>query len=108
VSSAIAAARAAAAGRGTRTEPAGRRTADSEFAGEPPYDPDYDGPLRGGGRPAPAPPPATASFEGFDPGDEPLDDVIDEGTARQSSEEQAVQLLREVFGAEKIDEVDAR
>ncbi|WDZ85780.1 DNA polymerase III subunit gamma and tau [Micromonospora cathayae] len=108
VSSGLAAARAAAAGRGTRTETAGRRTADSEFAGEPPYDPDYDGPLRGGGRTAGTPQPAAPSYEGFDPGDEPLDEVIDERTARQSSEEQAVQLLREVFGAEKIDEVDAR
>ena len=45
---------------------------------------------------------------GQHPGDEPLDEVIDERTARQSSEEQAVQLLREAFGAEKIDEVDAR
>ncbi|WP_416902047.1 DNA polymerase III subunit gamma and tau [Micromonospora echinospora] len=117
VSSALAAARAAAAGRGARTEASARKTADDEFAGEPPYDPDYDGPLRGGranataGRTpsgAAAPQPAAPSYEGFDPGDEPLDDVIDEKTARQSSEEQAVQLLREVFGAEKIDEVDAR
>ncbi|XTZ15003.1 DNA polymerase III subunit gamma and tau [Micromonospora echinospora] len=117
VSSALAAARAAAAGRGTRTEAPARKTADDEFAGEPPYDPDYDGPLRGGRANTPAgrapsgaaaPQPAAPSYEGFDPGDEPLDDVIDEKTARQSSEEQAVQLLREVFGAEKIDEVDAR
>ncbi|MFI6230102.1 DNA polymerase III subunit gamma and tau [Micromonospora echinospora] len=108
VSSGLAAARAAAAGRVTRTETAGRRTADSEFAGEPPYDPDYDGPLRGGGRAVGTPQPAAPSYEGFDPGDEPLDEVIDERIARQSSEEQAVQLLREVFGAEKIDEVDAR
>ncbi|OZV79614.1 hypothetical protein CA850_16155 [Micromonospora echinospora] len=117
VSSALAAARAAAAGRGTRTEAPARKTADDEFAGEPPYDPDYDGPLGGGRANAPAgrgpsgaaaPQPAAPSYEGFDPGDEPLDDVIDEKTARQSSEEQAVQLLREVFGAEKIDEVDAR
>ena len=60
---------------------------------EAPYDPEYDGP------------PANASFEGFDPGDEPLDDVIDEKTARQSSEQQAVQLLQEAFGAEKIREM---
>ncbi|RGC65180.1 DNA polymerase III subunit tau [Micromonospora sp. MW-13] len=107
VSSAIAAARAAAAGRGPRTQNGARRTADADWAGEPPYDPDYDGPVRGGGRPGPAAP-ATPAYEGFDPGDEPLDEVIDERTARQSSEEQAVQLLREAFGAEKIDEVDAR
>jgi DNA polymerase III subunit gamma/tau len=30
--------------------------------------------------------------------------VIDEKTARQSSEQQAVELLREAFGAEKIGE----
>ncbi|WP_349879934.1 DNA polymerase III subunit gamma and tau [Micromonospora sp. HUAS YX12] len=109
--SAIAAARAAAAaaaagggpGKGPRAAQPARKTADAEWAGEPPYDPDYDGPVRGGGAPAAAP-----AYEGFDPGDEPLDDVIDERTARQSSEEQAVQLLRETFGAEKIDEVDAR
>ncbi|MFG1938863.1 DNA polymerase III subunit gamma and tau [Micromonospora tulbaghiae] len=109
--SAIAAARAAAAaaaagggpGKGPRTAQPARKTADAEWAGEPPYDPDFDGPVRGGGAPAAAP-----AYEGFDPGDEPLDDVIDERTARQSSEEQAVQLLRETFGAEKIDEVDAR
>ncbi|GIJ39492.1 DNA polymerase III subunit gamma and tau [Micromonospora andamanensis] len=99
VSSAIAAARAAAAGRGPRTGQAGRQTADVEFAGEPPYDPDFDGPLRGGaGRPGGAQPPATPAYEGFDPGDEPLDEVIDEKTARESSEEQAVRLLRDAFG----------
>ncbi|MFF0179795.1 DNA polymerase III subunit gamma and tau [Micromonospora sp. NPDC005223] len=109
--SAIAAARAAAAaaaagggpGKGPRAAQPSRKTADAEWAGEPPYDPDFDGPVRGGGAPAAAP-----AYEGFDPGDEPLDEVIDERTARQSSEEQAVQLLRETFGAEKIDEVDAR
>ncbi len=107
VSSGIAAARAAAVaataggpGRVPRAAQA-RQTADAEWAGEPPYDPDYDGPLAGGVT-------ATPVYEGFDPGDEPLDDVIDERTARQSSEEQAAQLLRELFGAEKIDEVDAR
>ncbi|SCE72506.1 DNA polymerase-3 subunit gamma/tau [Micromonospora viridifaciens] len=109
VSSAIAAARAAAAaasaggaGRGARAAQA-RQTADAEWAGEPPYDPDYDGPVPPAGVATAAP-----VYEGFDPGDEPLDDVIDEQTARQSSEEQAVRLLREALGAEKIDEVDAR
>jgi DNA polymerase-3 subunit gamma/tau len=58
---------------------------------EAPYDPEYDGP--------------PAAYEGFDPGDEPLDDVIDEKTARQSSEEQAIQLLRTALGAEKIGEL---
>ncbi|WP_343449408.1 DNA polymerase III subunit gamma and tau [Micromonospora oryzae] len=105
--SGLAAARAAAAGRGARTQNGARKTADADWAGEPPYDPDYDGPVRGGGRPGPAAS-AAPTYEGFDPGDEPLDEVIDERTARQSSEEQAVQLLREAFGAEKIDEVDAR
>ncbi|WP_328849073.1 DNA polymerase III subunit gamma and tau [Micromonospora zamorensis] len=106
VSSAIAAARAAAAGRGARTPAAARPVADAEWAGEPPYDPDFDGPTRGG-RPGGAAP-ATPVYEGFDPGDEPLDEIIDEKTARESSEEQAVRLLRETFGAEKINEVDAR
>ncbi|MER5457915.1 DNA polymerase III subunit gamma and tau [Micromonospora sp. NPDC002389] len=115
VSSAIAAARAAAAGRGTRTAgagtrtaAAGRRTADAEFAGEPPYDPDFDGPGRGGGRPGGGPPATAPVYEGFDPGDEPGDEVIDEKTARESGEAQAVRLLREAFGAEKIDEVPTR
>ncbi|MGC4895153.1 DNA polymerase III subunit gamma and tau [Micromonospora sp. DT31] len=109
--SAIAAARAAAAaaaagggpGKGPRTAQPARKTADTEWAGEPPYDPEFDGPVRGGQAAVAAP-----AYDGFDPGDEPLDDVIDERTARQSSEEQAMQLLRETFGAEKIDEVDAR
>ncbi|MFR9780276.1 DNA polymerase III subunit gamma and tau [Micromonospora sp. MS34] len=112
--SAIAAARAAAAaaagggpGRGPRPAPAARQTADADWAGEPPYDPDFDGPVRPGGRRA-APAPAAPAYEGFDPGDEPLDDVIDEQAARQSSEEQAVQLLREAFGAEKIGEAETR
>jgi DNA polymerase-3 subunit gamma/tau len=47
-------------------------------------------------------PPPDPGYEGFDPGDEPLDDVIDEQTARRSSEEQALQLLRQTLGAEKI------
>ncbi|NYT92634.1 DNA polymerase III subunit gamma and tau [Salinispora sp. H7-4] len=102
-SSAIAAARAAAAGggRAQRSSAPARRIAEPDWAGEPPYDPEYDGAPRGG----------TASavvHEGFDPGDEPLDEVIDERTARQSSEEQAVRLLREAFGAERIDEVESR
>lgn len=102
-SSAIAAARAAAAGggRSPRSSAPSRRIAEPDWAGEPPYDPDYDGAPRGG----------TASavvHEGFDPGDEPLDEVIDERTARQSSEEQAVRLLREAFGAERINEVESR
>ncbi|MFI6134123.1 DNA polymerase III subunit gamma and tau [Micromonospora sp. NPDC051141] len=107
VSSAIAAARAAAAGRGPRTGPAARKTAEADWAGEPPYDPDFDGPVRGGAKRSGVGA-APTNFEGFDPGDEPLDEVIDERTARESSEEQAVRLLRDAFGAERIDEVDAR
>ncbi|BCJ59753.1 DNA polymerase III subunit gamma and tau [Micromonospora endophytica] len=104
VSSAIAAARAAAAGQGGRSTGAARRTADVEFAGEPPYDPDFDGPARGGaGRSGGAQPAATPTYEGFDPGDEPLDEIIDEKTARESSEEQALRLLRTAFATtEKI------
>ena len=67
-----------------------------------------DGPVRGGGQRPGGAAPTSAAFEGFDPGDEPLDEVIDERTARESSEEQAVRLLRDAFGAEKIDELDAR
>jgi DNA polymerase-3 subunit gamma/tau len=47
-------------------------------------------------------PPPDPEYEGFDPGDEPLDDIVDEQTARQTSEEQALQLLRQTLGAEKI------
>jgi len=71
---------------------------------EPPYDPEFDGPVRpaapGGGQPA--------AYEGFDPGDEPLDGPLDERTVRQTSEEQAVHLLRQTLGAEKISEIDSR
>jgi DNA polymerase-3 subunit gamma/tau len=42
-------------------------------------------------------------FDGFDPGDEPLDDVIDEKTARRSSEQIAKQVLHDAFaGSEEI------
>lgn len=85
-SGAAAQARAAAAAGGTWS--------DGSPIEEAPYDPEYDGPPSGG-----------AAFDGFDPGDEPLDEVIDEKTARASSEEQAMQLLREAFGAEKIAEL---
>ena len=57
---------------------------------EPPFDPDYDRP------------PTGRAFEGFDPGDEPLDDAVDPSQARQSSEEQAIKLLTEQLGAERI------
>ncbi|GAA4594484.1 DNA polymerase-3 subunit gamma/tau [Actinoplanes octamycinicus] len=103
----LAAARAAARNAGANRSPAGPATgqpgnaqpggaawADGTPIPEAPYDPEYDGP-----------PPTGAGYEGFDPGDEPLDEVIDEKTARQSSEEQAFQLLRDAFGAEKIGEM---
>ena len=64
---------------------------------EPPYDPEYDAPVR-----------PVAVHEGFDPGDEPLDDVVDESTARETSEQQALRLLQQTLGAEKIGEVDHR
>ncbi|MFI5493392.1 DNA polymerase III subunit gamma and tau [Actinoplanes sp. NPDC051859] len=70
----------------------GSSWSDGSPTEEAPYDPEYDGPPKG------------ASWEGFDPGDEPLDDVIDEKTARQSSQQQAVQLLKDAFGAELISE----
>ncbi|WP_250031632.1 DNA polymerase III subunit gamma and tau [Paractinoplanes maris] len=96
--SGLAAARAAAAGaRGPSggrpgAKPAGEAWADGSPTEEAPYDPEFDGP------------PSGTKFEGFDPGDEPLDDVIDEKTARESSEQLAMRLLQEAFGAEKIGE----
>ncbi|NMO52237.1 DNA polymerase III subunit gamma and tau [Actinoplanes sp. TBRC 11911] len=91
-------ARGAAAGNSPTRGAAGAKAgnapwADGGPAEEAPYDPEYDGP------------PPRGSFEGFDPGDEPLDDVIDEKTARESSEQQAMRLLQDAFGAEKIGEV---
>ncbi len=94
-SEAVQAARAAAARAGT-TWP------DGSPAEEPPYDPEYDGPGGGAKPAAPAQGRPEAQYEGFDPGDVPLDVVVDEKTARQSSEQQAVQLLRDAFGAERI------
>jgi DNA polymerase-3 subunit gamma/tau len=46
-------------------------------------------------------PPVYESDYGFDPGDEPADE--DEPVVRESSEEQALRLLREHLGAERID-----
>jgi len=117
-SSGLAAARAAAAGagRGTNAAPPAKTGAwsDGSPTEEAPYDPEYDGPPRPDTGRSKGSGPANSSggkakgggpaFEGFDPGDEPLDDVIDEKTARQSSEQQAVQLLRDALGAEKISE----
>jgi DNA polymerase-3 subunit gamma/tau len=62
---------------------------------EPPYDPEFDGPI------------TPAGPVGFDPGDEPDDDA-DAETVRQTSEQQALDLLREALGAEKIAEIDNR
>ncbi|MEU4239027.1 DNA polymerase III subunit gamma and tau [Actinoplanes sp. NPDC026619] len=93
----LAAARAAAARQPTGRPAAGaaagatKAWTDGSPTEEAPYDPEFDGPPKAG-------------FEGFDPGDEPLDDVIDEKTARESSEQQAMRLLQEVLGAEKIGE----
>jgi DNA polymerase-3 subunit gamma/tau len=58
---------------------------------EPPYDPEYD----------PAVP-------GFDPGDEPVDDAEGGTVVRESSEEQALRLLTEALGAERIGGTDQR
>jgi DNA polymerase-3 subunit gamma/tau len=62
--------------------------ADGPPPDEPPFDPDYD-----------KLPTGKATYEGFDPGDEPLDDA---STVRETSEEQAIRVLTEHFGAEKI------
>jgi DNA polymerase-3 subunit gamma/tau len=59
---------------------------------EPPYDPEFDGP-----------PAKVSTHEGFDPGDEPTDEIVDAATARQTSEQQAVDSLRKSFNIEKID-----
>jgi DNA polymerase-3 subunit gamma/tau len=56
---------------------------------EPPYDPDYDAAV------------ADPAYPGFDPGDEPVEE--EQPAVRESSEEQAIRLLREHLGAERID-----
>jgi DNA polymerase-3 subunit gamma/tau len=99
--------RAAVANRGGPT--AGAAPTESDAAGDPPFDRDHDGP----GRPeatAQAPPrPATPPrYEGFDPGDEPTDEVVDEKTVHQSSEQQALHLLQQHLGAERIGEVELK
>jgi DNA polymerase-3 subunit gamma/tau len=68
-----------------RTAAAGKARANREVPppDEPPFDPDYDTP-------------------GFDPGDEPLDEADGVPAVRESSEEQALRLLSEALGAEKI------
>ncbi|MDG4834010.1 DNA polymerase III subunit gamma and tau [Solwaraspora sp. WMMD1047] len=105
VGAGLAAARAAAAGRGGPKSSAAPKTADQDWAGEPPYDPDYDGPP-GSAAPVASAATAQSSYEGFDPGDEPLDEVVDEKTARQTSEQQAVQLFEQAFRAERIGEIE--
>ncbi|GIF01823.1 DNA polymerase III subunit gamma and tau [Paractinoplanes rishiriensis] len=94
-SSGLAAARAAA-----RNAAAARQAAKPAAAAAPAVGP------AAGSAPAQRPEASSgdSSFDGFDPGDEPLDDVIDEKTARESSEQQAFRLLQEVLGAEKIGE----
>jgi DNA polymerase-3 subunit gamma/tau len=47
----------------------------------------------------------SAAEWGFDDDDEPLDDD-DPAAVRQSGEQQAIDLLRQTLGAEKIGEVD--
>ena len=76
--------------------PAQRRgsSTDDPWAGgakdEPPFDPEFDGPAPADG------------YVGFHPGDEP-DDDSDATVTRQTGEQQAIDLLRQTLGAEKID-----
>jgi DNA polymerase-3 subunit gamma/tau len=94
--------RAAAADRAWST--ASAAPAGSDRAGDPPLDPDSDEPTAQAA-PTPATPPA---YAGFDPGDEPTDQVVDEKAIRQSSEQQALHLLQQHLGAERIGEVELR
>jgi DNA polymerase-3 subunit gamma/tau len=73
--------------------PRGQRRpgSDAPPPDEPPFDPDYD-----------RPPASGPAYEGFDPGDEPLDDAVSPAEAVRSSEEQAIKLLTEQLGAERI------
>jgi DNA polymerase-3 subunit gamma/tau len=86
---------AAAAGHGNGGPPGRAAGPGANQAGgwgdeEPPYDPDYDKPVR------------DPQYPGFDPGDEPVED--DGAAVRESSEEQALRLLAEALGAEKIED----
>ncbi|MQA26325.1 MAG: hypothetical protein GEU94_12840 [Micromonosporaceae bacterium] len=96
-----------------RPQPAGSRRA----AGERPTDKgngaaakpsrvntgdDWDGVPLGEPPPEDPEPPRPAMYEGFDPGDHPLDDEPGAVPA-VSPEEQAVALLQQTFGAERID-----
>jgi DNA polymerase-3 subunit gamma/tau len=80
-----------------RAAPATQARGDDAWAdtGEPPFDPEYDGRT------------PSAGHIGFDPGDEP-DDEADASAVRQTSEQQALDLLRQTLGAEKIGEVESR
>jgi DNA polymerase-3 subunit gamma/tau len=77
---------AAPAKRAEVTKPT-RRRGNGQRQTAPPTDPPVD---------------RTAAYEGFDPGDEPVDDEPDAGQTRQSSEDQAIALLTEHLGAERI------
>ncbi|MBN1171596.1 MAG: DNA polymerase III subunit gamma and tau, partial [Micromonosporaceae bacterium] len=79
-------------GQGEAARPAVGRPVWDGPAQEPPFDPDYDA----------APDHDAAAYPGFDPGDEPVDDEQAAGP-RESGADQAVRLLTEVFGAERID-----
>ncbi len=84
-------------GAASAVGPAGadsRITGDGGWPGEPPYDPEFDASV------------SSAAYEGFDPGDEPMDeDGVAGGQAvRQTSEQQAIQLLQQAFDAEPIGE----
>jgi DNA polymerase-3 subunit gamma/tau len=83
--------------------PPAPRTAEPREAGGWP-----DTARPGGPAPTPAsrtePEPEEPPDEGFDPDDE----VVDESAARQTSEQQALHLLAQALGAEKIGEMDNR
>jgi len=79
-----------------------RAPAATSPAPPPPPSPSASRRPAGSDRPAwhEEPPPYETEY-GFDPGDEPIDD--EPPAARESSEEQALRLLREHLGAERID-----
>jgi DNA polymerase III subunit gamma/tau len=79
-----------ASGRGAAGAAGDTAWREAPPADEPPFDPDYDRPV-------------ADHYDGFDPGDEPLDDEAGGLVTRESSEEQALRLLRETLGAERID-----
>jgi DNA polymerase-3 subunit gamma/tau len=72
-------------GAAPAAKPPEERRVEEPIAEEPPFDPEYD-----------------AGYPGFDPGDEPVDDA--DGGVRESSEQAAMRLLGEHFGAERIGE----